>query len=89
MTEQDINEFVTRGQKWHEIQSGLAHLLLVSGIYDLADIPGSFLKYEAKMTDAEAAAWTPLTTRHLDVPRRIVMLAEYDTAPYHDQAQQF
>src|SRR5690606_32583391 len=67
----------------------LRGLLLISGIYDLAEIPGSFLKHEAKMTDAEAAAWTPVTSRQLDVPRRIVMLAEHDTDPYHKQAQQF
>lgn len=69
--------------------SALRGLLLISGIYDLADIPGSFLKHEAKMTEAEAAAWTPVTSRQLDVPRRIVVLAEHDTAPYHKQAQQF
>lgn len=40
-------------------------LLLISGIYDLSEIPSSFLKDEAKMTPAEAAAWSPLTSRHL------------------------
>src|SRR3546814_10290056 len=63
----------------------LKGLLLVSGIYDLTDIPDSFLKYEAKMTPAEASAWSPLTSRHLDGPRRIIMLGEMDTAPFHVQ----
>lgn len=54
----------------------LQGLLLVSGIYDLTDIPGSFLKNEAKMTAAEAMAWSPLTSSQLDGPRCIVMLAE-------------
>src|SRR3546814_656756 len=67
----------------------LKGLLLVSGIYDLTDIPDSFLKYEAKMTPAEASAWSPLTSRHLDGPRRIIMLGEMDTAPFHVQGQQF
>ncbi len=67
----------------------LRGLLLVSGIYDLTGIPGSFLKNEAKMTPAEAAAWSPLTSRHLDGPRRMVMLAEMDTAPFHVQGRQF
>ncbi len=67
----------------------LRGLLLISGIYDLAEIPDSFLKHEAKMTPAEAAAWTPLVSQQLPVPRRIVMLAEHDTAPYHTQAVQF
>lgn len=67
----------------------LRGLLLASGIYDLTDIPGSFLKNEAKMTPAEASAWSPLTSRHLDGPRRIVLLGEMDTAPFHVQGQQF
>lgn len=66
----------------------LRGLLMVSGIYDLAGIPGSFLKNEAKMTTEEAAAWSPLTSRHLEGPRRIVMLAEGDTAPFHVQGRQ-
>ncbi|MFQ3787776.1 alpha/beta hydrolase [Halomonas sp. A29] len=68
---------------------GLRGLLLVSGIYDLTDIPASFLKYEAQMTPAEASAWSPLTSRHLEGPRRIVMVGEMDTPPFHVQGQQF
>lgn len=67
----------------------LRGLLLVSGIYDLAGIPESFLKNEAEMTPAEALAWSPLTSRHLQGPRRTIMLAEMDTAPFHTQGQQF
>ncbi|MBF6616919.1 MAG: alpha/beta hydrolase [Candidimonas sp.] len=67
----------------------LRGLLLVSGIYDLTDIPGSFLKDEAKMTTAEASAWSPLTSQQLPGPRRIVMLAQMDTPPYHDQGKRF
>lgn len=67
----------------------LRGLLLISGIYDLSEIPDSFLKHEAKMTHAEAAAWSPLSSRQLYAPRRIVMLAEHDSVPYHTQAHQF
>lgn len=67
----------------------LQGLLLACGIYDLTDIPGSFLKDEAKMTHAEASAWSPLASSHLHGPRRIVMVAEKDTAPFHTQGQQF
>lgn len=67
----------------------LGGLLLVSGIYDLTDIPGSFLKSEAEMTPAEASAWSPLTSRQIRGPRRIVMVSEMDTAPFHSQGQQF
>lgn len=67
----------------------LGGLLLVSGIYDLTDIPGSFLKSEAEMTPAEASAWSPLTSRQISGPRRIVMVSERDTAPFHAQGRQF
>lgn len=68
---------------------GLRGLLLVSGLYDLTEIPDSFLKYEAQMTHAEASAWSPLTSRHQEGPRRIVMVSEMDTAPFHRQGRQF
>ena len=64
-------------------------LLLLSGIYDLSEIPDSFLKDEAGMTHPEARAWSPLTSHQLAGPRRIVMLSEHDTPPYHIQAKQF
>src|SRR5690606_24904551 len=43
-------------------------LLLVSGLYDLSEIPGSFLKNEAEMTEAEAEAWSPITSDQLPGP---------------------
>lgn len=61
-------------------------LLLVSGIYDLSGIPGSFLKDEAKMTPEEAAAWSPLTSDQLPGPRRILTCGAAETAPFHDQS---
>jgi arylformamidase len=61
-------------------------LLLVSGIYDLSGIPGSFLKDEAKMAPEEAAAWSPLTSDHLAAPRRILTCGSAETAPFHDQS---
>lgn len=66
----------------------LRGLLLVSGIYDLTGIPDSFLKNEAKMTVEEAAAWSPLASRHHQGPRRILMVSEADTAPFHTQGKQ-
>src|SRR5690554_1025910 len=66
----------------------LRGLLLVSGIYDLTGIPGSFLKNEAQMTPEEAAAWSPLASRHHQGPRRILMVSEADTAPFHTQGKQ-
>lgn len=67
----------------------LRTLLLVSGLYDLKDIPGSFLKDETQMTADEARAWTPLAARQLPGPKRIVMVSEHDTPPFHEQARAF
>jgi len=62
-------------------------LLLVSGIYDLPGIPDSFLKDEARMTAAEAAAWSPLTSTQIDGPSRIITRGEFETAPFQMQAE--
>lgn len=70
-------------------QPPLRTLLLVSGLYDLKDIPGSFLKDETQMTADEARAWTPLAARQLPGPKRIVMVSEHDTPPFHEQARAF
>lgn len=64
----------------------LRGLLMVSGIYDLSGIPGSFLRDEAKMRDDEASAWSPLSARHEPVPRRIITRGEHETEPFQDQA---
>lgn len=64
----------------------LRGILMVSGIYDLAGIPGSFLKHEAGMTPEEAEAWSPLTSAQLPGPRRILTRGALETAPFQDQA---
>ncbi|WP_134682145.1 alpha/beta hydrolase [Paracoccus ravus] len=64
----------------------LRGMLLVSGIYDLSGIPGSFLKDEARMTDHEARNWSPLLARHLAGPQRIITRGEAETAPFQNQA---
>ncbi|WP_180900332.1 alpha/beta hydrolase [Martelella soudanensis] len=64
----------------------LRGMLLVSGIYDLSDIPGSFLKDEAGMRADEAQAWSPLASRHTPGPLRIITRGEVETAPFQDQA---
>ena len=65
----------------------LRGLFLVSGIYDLSGIPGSFLKDEAKMTPQEAGAWSPLTSDHDPTPRRVITRGEAETRPFHEQAE--
>lgn len=67
----------------------LTGLLLVSGLYDLSGIPGSFLKTEAQMTEAEARAWSPLTSRQSPAPLRHITRGALETQPFHDQARAF
>lgn len=64
----------------------ISGLLLVSGIYDLSGIPDSFLRDEAKMTPAEAAAWSPLTSSQHPCPQRIIAFGAEETPPFHKQA---
>ncbi|PRD43170.1 alpha/beta hydrolase [Phyllobacterium phragmitis] len=66
----------------------LRGLLLVSGIYDLSDIPDSFLRHEAEMTRAEAATWSPLSSTQTPCLQRIIAYGGDETAPFHDQAAQ-
>ena len=61
-------------------------LLLISGIYDLSDIPNSFLREETRMTQAEAADWSPLASRQLPCPQRIIAFGVEETFPFHKQA---
>lgn len=61
-------------------------MLLLSGIYDLKDIPGSFLKNEAAMTHEEAALWSPLSSTQLPGPHRIVAFGGDETSPFLEQA---
>jgi arylformamidase len=65
----------------------LKGLLLVSGIYDLSGIPDSFLRHEAEMTPAEAAAWSPLDARERTGPIRVIAYGEDETTPFHEQAR--
>jgi arylformamidase len=65
----------------------LKTMLLLSGIYDLSDIPTSFLRNEAEMTQEEAAAWSPLASSHMPAPKRILAFGEEETPPFHDQAK--
>ncbi len=67
-------------------ETPIAALMLVSGIYDLSDIPASFLKDEARMTVAEAGSWSPLSARQTTGTRRIIALGARETPPFHDQA---
>lgn len=62
-------------------------LMMVSGIFDLSGIPGSFLKDENHMTDDEARDYSPLTAAHHPVPIRIIAVGQEETAPFHQQGR--
>lgn len=61
-------------------------LMMISGIYDLSGIPGSFLQHENQMTPDEARDFSPLSARHQPGPHRIIALGQDETAPFHQQA---
>lgn len=67
--------------------SATRSMLLLSGIYDLSDIPDSFLRNEAQMTHSEAAAWSPLASVQDGGPKRIIAFGGDETAPFKDQAR--
>ncbi|ANN67937.1 alpha/beta hydrolase [Bordetella bronchialis] len=64
----------------------LQGMLLVSGIYDLSGIPDSFLRDEARMTQAEARAWSPLDAVQHPGPERIIAYGMDETPPFLLQA---
>lgn len=61
-------------------------LFLLSGIYDLSEIPDSFLRHEAMMTRDEAAGWSPVTATQLFCETRIIAIGANETPPFHVQA---
>lgn len=62
-------------------------LLLVSGIYDLAPIPESFLQVEISLTPDEVETWSPLDAEHMPDVERILLVGGDETAPFHAQAK--
>lgn len=77
---------IGRGDTVSPALPSLKGLILLSGIYDLSGIPDSFLKHEAEMTPAEAADWSPLDSRQLACPHRILAFGADETAPFREQA---
>lgn len=62
-------------------------LMMVSGLFDLSEIPASFLRDENAMTTAEARDYTPLSAEHLHGPERIIAVGADETPPFHRQAR--
>lgn len=63
-------------------------LILVSGIYDLAPIPRSFLQAEIGLTSGEVEQWSPLDATHAVAINRTLLVGREETRPFHEQADQ-
>lgn len=63
--------------------------LLLGGLYDLKPLQSSFLAQEIALTDAEVAAFTPLTQRHDPRTRVSILVGSEETPPFHRQAASF
>lgn len=63
--------------------------LLLSGIYDLAPLQGSFLKELIGITDEEVARFSPMRRTYLPGSALSLLVGERETAPFHEQADAF
>lgn len=69
--------------------AGVEAAFLLSGLYDLAPLQGSFLKDEIAITNAEVASFSPLRLRQDPAVRAALLVGEVETPPFHDQAAAF
>lgn len=63
--------------------------LLLSGIYELGPLQGSFLKELIAITDEEVARFSPARRGYGRGPVVCLMVGEGETAPFHQQAAAF
>lgn len=63
--------------------------LLLSGLYDLEPLQGSFLEPLIGITDAEVTAFTPMTRWHETETAVTILVGEQETPPFHHQAAEF
>jgi arylformamidase len=72
-----------------QTQGRIRAALLLGGLYELEPLRSSFLQAEIGLTDAEVAAFTPMTHEH-DPATQVTMLVGADeTPPFHDLADRF
>ena len=75
------------GERRDGARPAVRSALLVSGIYELAPIPRSFLQPEILLTEAEIRDWTPLDS---EWPREVpvtIAVGEEETAPFQAQSK--
>lgn len=63
--------------------------LLLSGLYDLAPLQGSFLRELIALTDDEVAQYSPLRHAYGPGGRVTLLVGERETAPFHAQSAAF
>lgn len=63
--------------------------VLLSGLYDLAPLQGSFLKELIALTDEEVAHYSPLRHAYGPGGRVSLLVGERETAPFHAQSAAF
>lgn len=72
-----------------EEPTGVEAAFLLSGLYDLAPLQGSFLQKEIAITNAEVERFSPLRLRQDPAVRASLLVGERETAPFREQAATF
>lgn len=67
--------------------TGVARLLLLSGIYDLGPITGSFLQPEISLSAGEVANWSPVSATLPSDIQAVAVVGEKESFPFHDDAK--
>ena len=73
----------------HASLSVVQAALLLGGIYNLKPLQSSFLASEIGITDAEVAAYSPISHAYDPGCRVIVAVGADETPPFHQQATEF
>jgi arylformamidase len=76
---------VTRDQAPSRVRAAL----LLGGLYELDPLRLSFLQAEIALTDAEVAAFTPMTHEYDPTARIEILVGADETPPFHQQANDF
>ena len=72
-----------------ENSSGIQAALLLGGLYELQPLQASFLRDEIGITDAEVSSFSPMRHRHDRATRVVLAVGEFETPPFHQQAEAF
>jgi arylformamidase len=68
---------------------GIRSVILLSGLYDLAPIQGSFLQSELALTRDEVELWSPIRATPSDLVGFHIVVGGSETPPFLEQARHF